>query len=58
MGSIRKISGRYDQLNQELTEAFASIFYNLDKSNILDEYLGRVDKVVEVLQKNLALKLK
>lgn len=46
-----------DQLNQELTEAFASIFYNLDKSNILDEYLGRVDKVVEVLQKNPSLEI-
>lgn len=46
-----------DQLNQELTEAFASIFYNLDKSNILEKYLDRVDKVVEVLQKNPSLEI-
>ena len=45
------------ELNQELTEAFASIFYNLDKSNILEEYLDRVDKVVAVLQKNPGLEI-
>ena len=45
------------ELNQELTEAFASIFYNLDKSNILEEYLDRVDKVVAVLQKNPSLEI-
>jgi outer membrane protein OmpA-like peptidoglycan-associated protein len=32
-------------------------FYNLDKSNILEKYLDRVDKVVEVLQKNPSLEI-
>jgi len=45
------------QLKQELAEAFAAIFYNLDKSNILEEYLDRVDKVVEVMQKNPSLEI-
>ena len=45
------------QLNQELEEAFASIFYNLDKSNILEQYLDRVDKVVRVMQKNPNLEI-
>jgi hypothetical protein len=40
-----------DELNEELSVAFASIFYNLDKSDILSEYLDRVNKVVEVTQK-------
>ena len=45
------------ELKQELAEAFAPIFYNLDKSNILEEYLNRVDKVVAVLQKNPSLEI-
>ena len=45
------------ELKQELAEAFAPIFYNLDKSNILEEYLIRVDKVVAVLQKNPSLEI-
>ena len=45
------------ELNQELAAAFASIFYNLDKSNILEQYLDRVDKVVKVLQKNPSLEI-
>ena len=45
------------ELKQELAEAFASIFYNLDKSNILEEYLDRVNKVVEVMRKNPSLEI-
>ena len=46
-----------DELNEELSEAFAAIFYNLDKSDILSEYLDRVNKVVEVMQKNPTLEI-
>ena len=48
---LERAAGDPDELNEELSEAFASIFYNLDKSDILSEYLDRVNKVVEVMQK-------
>ena len=46
-----------EELNQELSEAFAPIFYDLDKSDILTQYLDRVDKVVDVMQKNPRLEI-
>ncbi len=46
-----------EELNKEISEAFASIFFNLDKSNILTQYLERVDQVVAVMQKNPSLEI-
>ena len=44
-------------LTEELTAAFASIYYHLDKSNILDEYIDRVEKVVEMMNKYPSLEI-
>ncbi len=54
---LERVAVDSGELNQELAATFASIFYNLDKSNILEQYLDRVDKVVEVLQKNPSLEI-
>ena len=44
-------------LTKELSSAFASIYYNLDKSNILEEYIDRVEKVVEMMKKYPTLEI-
>ncbi|MGB1450052.1 MAG: OmpA family protein [Flavobacteriaceae bacterium] len=44
-------------LSPEISEAFASIYFKLDKSNILKEYLDRVEKVVAVMRKNPTLEV-
>ena len=44
-------------LTEELSAAFASIYYHLDKSNILDEYIDRVEKVVEMMNKYPSLEI-
>ena len=46
-----------EDLSDELNTAFASIYFNLDKSNILDAYIDRVEKVVEVMKKYPTLEI-
>lgn len=44
-------------LTKELSSAFSPIYYNLDKSNILAEYIDRVEKVVAVMKKYPSLEI-
>ena len=46
-----------EDLSDELNTAFASIYFNLDKSNILVAYIDRVEKVVEVMKKYPTLEI-
>ena len=45
------------ELTPVFSAAFAPIFYDLDRSNILQSYLERVDKVVEVMRDNPTLEV-
>ncbi|MGB2398037.1 MAG: OmpA family protein [Flavobacteriaceae bacterium] len=44
-------------LTTELSEAFSSIYYGLDKSNLQNQYQARVDQVVAVMRKNPTLEI-
>ena len=46
-----------EDLSPELADALSPIFYNLDKSNILETYIDRVEKVVAVMQENPTLEI-
>lgn len=46
-----------EELSEELSETFSSIYFNLAKSNILETYLDRVEKVVEMMRKYPTLEI-
>lgn len=49
---LERAAVKESDLTPVFSEAFAPIFYNLDKSNILESYLERVEKVVKVMRDN------
>ncbi len=49
---LKRAEVKASDLAPVFSEAFASIYYNLDKSNILESYLDRVEKVVQVMRDN------
>jgi peptidoglycan-associated lipoprotein len=55
--NLNRSSVEKELLNPELTDAFLSIFYNLNGSSILEVYKDRVDKVVSVMNQNPTLEV-
>ena len=46
-----------EDLSPELADALSPIYYNLDKSDILETYINRVEKVVAIMQDNPTLEI-
>ena len=54
---LKRAEVKASELTPVFSETFAPIFYNLDKSTILQSYLDRVDRVVKVMRDNPSLEV-